>query len=147
MKTIPRFNKVKAAAPKPISTAEDVRALIPSGGITPREFRALAGIGKSRAKLIQMLPLIQAVGRMDGGKLFPKTVGNAGAPPMTDPKNGADQNPYETLLSPAPVSYAPRRALTAWLEEPIAEPPLQVDPPQCGYPRFLRIQKNRRTKK
>ena len=67
-------------APKPISTAEEARALIPPGGITSKEFMARAGIAQGeKAKLAAMMPLIKAVARIEGGKLFPKAIGNEGA--------------------------------------------------------------------
>ena len=64
------------AAPKPISTAEEARALIPSGGITSKEFMARAGIAQ-REHFARLMPLIKSVARFEGGKIFPKAVGNA----------------------------------------------------------------------
>ena len=65
-------------APKLISTAEDVRALIPPGGIITKDFMAKAGIAGQKEKLAQMMPLIRAVARFDSGKLVLKAANGGG---------------------------------------------------------------------
>lgn len=72
-------------APKPISTAEDVRALIPPGGIITKDFMAKAGIAGQKEKLAQMMPLIRAVARFDSGKLVLKAANSGGAEPKKEP--------------------------------------------------------------
>ena len=64
---------------KPTSTAEEVRALIAPHGITPSDFTAKAGLaGCGKTKLVEIQVLWKAVARLEGKKLYPKSVDNTG---------------------------------------------------------------------
>ena len=59
---------------KPITTAEEARALIPPGGIASKEFMAKAGASGASGKenLAMIMPLIKAVARIENGRIYPK---------------------------------------------------------------------------
>ena len=62
-----------------ISTAEEVRALIPPGGITPTEFMAKAGLARcGQAKIAEIQLLWKKVAKLERGKLYPKPLNTIG---------------------------------------------------------------------
>ena len=64
---------------RPVSTAEEVRALIPAKGMTPTELLAKAGLAQcGKAKLAEIDLLWKTVARVEGKKLYLKSVDNTG---------------------------------------------------------------------
>lgn len=75
---------------------------------------ARAGIKRGeKAKLAAAMPLIKAVAHIDGGKLYPRTVGTAGA----EVKKKGDSKSSQPASPPEPQVYFPPFRLLTFLQE------------------------------
>lgn len=88
--------------PKTISTAEEVSALIPPGGITPTEFMVKAGLARcGQAKMAEIQLLWKKVARLERGKLYPKPINPVGG----DIKK--EGTAMTAMATPSPVTSTP----------------------------------------